>query len=139
MSKQITTYDDLLIHRQQLEELLESQELLIRYEYMELKDQLRPIQKVLSTVSDFATRDKKAWILNEAFGLIVDKLVKELLLSNSGFIAKNILPELIKNYSSHYLGVLQEKWTTEISSWLNSFGETETVENNVDNNGAYAN
>ena len=138
MNKQVSSYNDLLIRKQQLETLLESQELLIRYEYMELKEHLQPIQRVISTVSDFATRDKKAWILNEAFGLMVDKLIKEVLLSNTGFITRNILPELIKNYSSHYLSVIQEKWVNELISWLNSVGEAEPVENNVENNNGSA-
>ena len=126
MNKKITTYEELVERKKDLEELLEAQGQLIRLEYYELKEELKPIQTTVSNISDLITRDKKAWVLNEAIGVLVDKLVKDLLLANTGWITKNVIPVLIKNYSSHYTANLQENLVSMLNEWISSIGEFQT-------------
>lgn len=123
MNNKITTYEELQEHKKNLEYLLEAQGQLVKLEFTELKLALEPIQKTISNAADFITRDKKAWLINEAAGFVIDKLVKDLLLANTGWVTKNVIPELIKNYSSHFLANLQENLTTLLEEWLNKISE----------------
>jgi len=125
MNSLITTYEKLLERKKKLEELVASQELLIRIEYMELKEEFEPVGKTINTVSEFLIRDKKSWLLNEGLSLMIDKLVKDILLSNSGWVTKTIIPELIKNYSSHYIVMLQEILLKEINKWIDTEQDSE--------------
>lgn len=115
MSKKISTYHELVKQRENLESLLEAQGRLIHIQMDDLKEEIRPLKETFISFSDFLTRDRKAWLLNEGFSLMVDVLVKNRLLSNAGQITKFVIPELIKNYSSHFMALFQEEFEKGIS------------------------
>lgn len=135
MNNKITTYEELMNRKKDLEELLKAQGELIQYEFHEMKRDLKPIQNTVNNISDFVTRDNKAWLLNEAVGVLVDKLIKDLLLSNSGWITKNLIPVLLKNYSSHYMANLQENLANMLNEWISHFGEVSDNGENAPLNG----
>ena len=120
MSKPITTYDELLIKKKNLEELLVAQKELIRLDLEELNKDVTPLLNTVSSFSEFVTRDKRAWFLGMGANALIDMLVKDVLLSKSNWIAKWIVPFFIKNYSSHFIADHQDEWIQKISQWLSS-------------------
>ena len=130
MNKHIRTYDDLLVRKKYLESLLQEQKELIQLDIEELKADAEPLLNTISSVSDFFTRNKKAWVLGLGVNSVIDFLVKDVILSKSGWITKLIIPFFIKNFSSHFIAEHQEEWLKNITEWLgytNGHHKEETV------------
>ncbi len=118
MSETICTYDELKEQRKNLEILLEAQGQLIRLELEEIKEEIRPVQETFSSISEFVTRDKTTWVLDEGLNFLVDTLVKDFILSGSGRLTKFITAELIKNYASGHLAIFQQQISKGIGALM---------------------
>ena len=103
MKRSIRTYEDLEKEEQLLEELLRSQKDLIQIEIGLLKQQLKPAQMALQFVGKITTRDKHNPLLTQGANTVIDALLKNLILTRSGWITKMLIPFFVKNYSSHLI------------------------------------
>jgi hypothetical protein len=118
MNNNIKTYDDLLLRKKNLENLLQAQKELIKLDFQELKQEAGKYLKPLSSVTDFLTRDKRSWLLGIGANTFIDMIVKRVLLSKAGWVTRLIVPFFIKNYSSHYIAEHQDEWAHSLVQWL---------------------
>jgi hypothetical protein len=51
-----------------------------------------------------STRDNRVPVMNFGVEMGIDLLVRRVLLGRAGWFAKIVVPYLIKNYTSHFLG-----------------------------------
>jgi hypothetical protein len=117
--KKIKTYEDLLQEEQRLLSQLKASELLIRDDIAGVKEGLKPIGKVMKTISKFTTRDKTGAFANFGLDFSVDLLVRRILLAKAGWLTKIVIPYVVKNYSSHFISEQQKaKLMQKISNIL---------------------
>jgi len=104
MSKKIETYDDLLAEKARLEELANAQKALVRDDFELVKDGVRPIGRTISNayslVHSLTTRPKTSPLVNLGLDFGVELLVKRMLLANSGWLVRVLVPYLVRNYSA---------------------------------------
>jgi len=128
MTENIKTYDELLLRKRNLENLLHAQKELIRLDIQELKAEIKPMLGAASSLSDFVTRDKRSWLLGIGANKVIDLLVKRVVLAKSGWIAKLVVPFFIKNYSSHFIARHQDEWLKSLLEMMSSNGKGEHEE-----------
>ncbi len=103
MSKPIKTYEDLLLEKERLKQLLKAQKELVHRDFAEIKQEFAPVRSAISFVGKFATKDKSSLLLNTVSDQVVDLLVKKVLLARSGWLTRLAIPFLVKNFSTHIL------------------------------------
>lgn len=108
MSK-IKNYNDLLQEEQRLQQVLKSQENLIREDLVSLKENLEPIKKVYDQVHKVFTRDNRVPVFNVGLELGIDMLLRRFILARAGWFAKTFVPYIVKNYASHIIGEEKRK------------------------------
>jgi|KBSMisStandDraft_5_1062788.scaffolds.fasta_scaffold839417_1 hypothetical protein len=108
MSK-ITTYNDLLQEEKRLQQVLKSQEILIREDLVNMKENLEPIKKVYDQVHKIFTRDNRVPVFNVGLELGIDMILRRFILARAGWFAKTFVPYVIKNYASHIIGEEKRK------------------------------
>lgn len=108
MSK-IKTYKDLLEEEQRLQQVLKSQEILIREDLMSMKENLEPVKKVYDQVHKVFTRDNRVPVFNIGLELSIDMLLRRFLLARAGWFAKTFVPYVVKNYASHIISEEKRK------------------------------
>ena len=102
MSK-IRTYQDLLEEKKHLEDELGNKRELIRKDVAGLKEEWRPITDLLSSLGKITTKGKTNPLLAIGIDIIGEVLVKNILLTRSGWITRLVVPFLAKNFSTHIL------------------------------------
>lgn len=107
MSK-IKNYEDLLQEEQRLLGELKVKEVQIRNDLAGVKHGLKPIGRVMNTISKFTTRDKTGAFANFGVDFGVDLLIRRFLLAKAGWFTKILVPYLVKNYSSHIISEQQK-------------------------------
>lgn len=105
----IRTYEDLLQEEQRLKQQLKEQEIIIRQDIVNMKENFEPAKKVYDTVHKIFTRDNRVPLFNFGLEVGIDILVRRLILAKAGWFAKTLVPYLIKNYSSHIIGEEKRK------------------------------
>jgi len=118
MTKPIRTYDDLLEEKARLELLLGAQKELVRQDINLLRLEFVPVQKAISMIGKFATKDNRNLILTTAADTIIDSVVRKIVLSKAGFITKLVVPFFMKNFSSHVIADNKDKIVSKLSSWF---------------------
>lgn len=108
MSK-IKTYKDLLEEEQRLQQVLKSQEILIREDLVSMKENLEPVKKVYDQVHKVFTRDNRVPVFNIGLELSIDMLLRRFLLARAGWFAKTFVPYVVKNYASHIISEEKRK------------------------------
>jgi len=108
MSK-IRTYKDLLEEEQRLQQLLKTQEILIREDLVNMKENLEPIKKVYDQVHKVFTRDNRVPVFNIGLEIGIDMLLRRFLLARAGWFAKTFVPYIVKNYASHIISEEKRK------------------------------
>jgi hypothetical protein len=108
MSK-IRNYKDLLLEEQRLQQVLKSQEILIRQDLVSFKENLEPIKKVYDQVHKVFTRDNRVPVFNIGLELGIDMLLRRFILARAGWFAKTFVPYVVKNYASHIIGEEKRK------------------------------
>ena len=101
----ISTYDDLLAERKQLETLIDKQKNLIRHDLDEIKNEFKKEIKPAIEAGNFIKKlispeTRNRTIVTTGASIIIDLLVKKLL-GNSNLLARVLIPTLLKNYSSY--------------------------------------
>jgi hypothetical protein len=100
----IKTYEDLEQEKHRLMGILRTQEDLIKDDLAGVREGLRPFSNAINVINKMATRDNTAPAMNFGLEMGVDLLVRKVLLKRAGWIAKIVVPFLVKNYSSHLIG-----------------------------------
>ena len=110
MTKQITSYKELLQEKARLKTLLAEQELLIKQDWQLIKEDLKPAVLVATTVRNFFTRKAGIGAAQLGVNMLADGLVKKVLLSKTGWLTRWLVPFLIKNYASHIVNEPEKLW-----------------------------
>jgi len=100
----IKNYADLEAEKLRLMALLRNHEEAIRTDVVNVKEGLRPVSNALNVVNKMATRDNRVPVMNFGVEMGIDILVRRVLLGRAGWFAKIVVPYLVKNYTSHFLG-----------------------------------
>ena len=100
----IKTYEALEEEKHRLMAILRTQEDLIKDDLAGVREGLRPFGNAVNVINKMATRDNTAPVMNFGLEMGVDLLVRKVLLKRAGWIAKIVVPFLVKNYSSHLIG-----------------------------------
>jgi hypothetical protein len=104
MKRKIRSYEDLEREEQLLEELLQTQKLLVQLDIQVLKDQLKPATMALKFFNKITTVDKNNLLVNEGANKVIDFVLNKFVLARTGWITKFLVPMFLKNYSSHLIG-----------------------------------
>jgi hypothetical protein len=118
MNKHFTSYQDLLKEKQQLEVLLQAQKEIIRCDVEEIKLKLHPLKEALEFVKKITTKDKTNLLLNLGSDIAINAFIKNFVLSKTGWLARQIIPFFLKNFSSHFLAEQKDKWIEKLKQWL---------------------
>lgn len=100
----IKNYADLEAEKLRLVALLRNHEEAIKADVINVKEGLRPMSNALNVVNKMATRDNRVPVMNFGVEMGIDLLVRRVLLGRAGWFAKIVVPYLVKNYTSHFLG-----------------------------------
>ncbi|HEY8896693.1 MAG TPA: hypothetical protein VIM79_17840 [Niastella sp.] len=122
MTKQITSYKELIEEKARLKALLAEQELQIKEDWHSIKEELRPAVLVGSTIRDFVTRKSTSAIAQVGINLLADGLVKKVLLGGTGWLTRTLIPFFIKNYASHLVDE-PEKLLAKIKHFFSKNGK----------------
>jgi hypothetical protein len=101
MINQITNYKELLQEKARLKGVLAEQELQIKNDWAVIKEDLRPFTHVTTTIRNLLTRKATMSAMQLGVNIFADGFVKKVLLSNTGWIIRTLVPFFIKNYASH--------------------------------------
>jgi hypothetical protein len=102
--KKINSYDDLEKERKRLMEKLRAHEELIKVDIAGVREGLKPFGKAMETLNKMATRDNTAPVFNFGLEMGIDLFVRKFLLARAGWLTKIVVPFIVKNYSSHFIG-----------------------------------
>ena len=122
MNSPIESYEQLLIRRKQLENLLKAQEELIKIDIEEIRISLAPVHNAATNLISFFTQDKAAGVLGFGANRMIDVFVRKILLSRSNWVTKLVIPFFVKNFSSHFIAEHKEQWMDNIRKWFSSNG-----------------
>jgi hypothetical protein len=114
----ITTYKELLLEKRRLQLLLQSQKEIIHQDIQEIKEELIPIRSIVTTVSKLTSKEPGNFLLTGTVDTMIDLVVKKLLLSKTGWITRNLVPFLLKNYSSHVIAENKDTIVQKIFSFF---------------------
>ena len=96
MTKQITTYKELLAEKERLHVLLAEQKLQIKEDWHGIKEDLKPSFLIVSTVKKLFTRKASGIIGGIGITLLADGLIKKVLLAGAGRFTKWVVPFFVK-------------------------------------------
>jgi len=122
MTKQITSYKELLEEKARLKALLAEQELQLKEDWHAVKEDLRPAVLIGTTIRNFFTRKAGTAVAQVGINLLADGLVKKVLLSGTGWLTRTLVPFFIKNYASHLVDE-PEKLLTRIKHFFGKNGK----------------
>ncbi|HEX6192544.1 MAG TPA: hypothetical protein VFZ42_09270 [Chitinophagaceae bacterium] len=103
MSKPIRTYKDMQEEKERLELQLKNQKQLIMGSASALKDEFKPAFSAISFLGSLVKRDSTNPVLGTAANSIIDLVLKRVVLGRAGWIARTLIPLMVKNMSSHYI------------------------------------
>ena len=101
MINQISNYKELLQEKARLKALLAEQELLIKEDWQVIREDLKPFTNAAGTIRNFLTRKATVSAMQLGVNIFADGFVKKVLLGNTGWIVRTLIPFFIKNYASH--------------------------------------
>jgi hypothetical protein len=117
----------LLQEKARLKALLGDQELQIKNDWLLIKEDLQPFTHVATTVRNFLTRKATVSAMQLGVNIFADGFVKKVLLGNTGWIIRTLVPFFIKNYASH-LTDQPEKIMHKIKSFFKKKNKKEEQE-----------
>ncbi len=110
MSKKIETYEDLLEEKARLEELVKAQKALVRDDFELVKDSIRPIGATISNayglirqLTPVTPKRTGSPLFNLGLDFGIEVLLKRFVLGNAGWLARVVVPYVVKNYSYKFL------------------------------------
>ncbi|HEX2534184.1 MAG TPA: hypothetical protein VHK69_10635 [Chitinophagaceae bacterium] len=107
MNKKIASYEELLEERQRLEDLLVTQKAVLKSNWVVLKDELRPAQHTVSNIfgvlSKMGTRRRMSPVTKFGVDFGIEFLLRRFILARAGWLARIVVPFIVKNYATHML------------------------------------
>jgi len=100
----IKTYADLEAEKLRLTALLRNHEEAIKADVANVREGLQPVNNALKVINKMATRDNRVPVMNFGLEMGIDLFIRRVLLSRAGWFAKIVVPYVVKNYTSHFLG-----------------------------------
>ena len=100
----INNYNDLIAEKRTLESSLALHKVAIQHSIQEVKDRLKPISKVVTFAEKAVTREATNPLLSAGVNIASDLILKRVILARAGWVTQLVLPYVLKNYSSHFLG-----------------------------------
>jgi len=134
MTKRINSYKELLEEKARLRALLDTQKLVLRQDFKQIKEEFTPVRNAVSAIGMITTRDNSNWLLTTAADTAIDLIVRRFILSKAGWFARIVLPFFMKNLSSHLIADNKDKIFNKIASWFGgekSNGKTQSPEKEV--------
>jgi len=122
MTKQITSYKELLEEKARLKVLLAEQEFQLKEDWHSIKEDLRPVVLIGTTIRNLFTRKAGTAVAHLGINLLADGLVKKVLLSGAGWFTRTLIPFFIKNYASHLVDE-PDKLITKIKHFFGKNGK----------------
>jgi len=104
MNNRIKNYEDLEAEKRRLISLLRDHEDVIKVDLAGVQEGLKPFGNALKVVNKLATRDNTAPVMNLGLEMGIDLFIRRFVLARAGWLAKIVVPFLVKNYSSHIIG-----------------------------------
>ena len=98
----IRTYQDLLDQKKELETSLDISRELMRIDVAELHQEWKPIHKFLSGFGKLTSKGASP-LLSMGLEIAADVLIRNTLLARTGWLAKFVVPFVLKNFSTHVL------------------------------------
>ena len=118
MTKRINSYKELLEEKARLRALLDTQKLVLRQDFKQIKEEFTPVRNAVSAIGMITTRDNSNWLLTTAADTAIDLIVRRFILSKAGWFARIVLPFFMKNLSSHLIADNKDKIFNKIFSWF---------------------
>jgi hypothetical protein len=100
MQANIRNYADLIAEKSRLEKELEIKGGLIKKDISDIKEELKPLGKVMSIVGKLTSLEKLNPLVGIGLGLAGDLLFKKLLFGSSGVLTRLIGPLVAKGFTS---------------------------------------
>jgi hypothetical protein len=97
----ITNYHELLLEKQRLNLLLTERKILLKTEFEEVKEKLKPFSQIIGFVGKLTSKGSGNPLLNAGITIGVNLLLKKVLLRNAGWVIRLLMPAMVKNYLSH--------------------------------------
>jgi hypothetical protein len=115
MKTRITSHQDLIQQRLELQRQLEFKRAQIREDFAALKEEVSPALKVASVIGKVTTRESRSnVVLQTGANLAIDWATRKLF-PKANFLIKLIAPVLVKNYASHFLGRKNKNASTPVA------------------------
>lgn len=118
MDNRIQTYDQLMAEKKRLQTLIEAQKELIRYDFKDIKHELKPVGVVFTFLKSITSRSGKNGILNYGVDMVIDLVFKRMILAKAGWITRLAVPFLMKNFSSNKLAENKSSFLNKLRNWL---------------------
>ncbi|RAW01774.1 hypothetical protein [Pseudochryseolinea flava] len=120
----ITNHDDLKAEEARLKELLLVKREKIREDLQALKEEVKPVIKVAKVIGKMiAPEEQKHVVAKVGTNMTIDWIAKKLF-PKSGFLLQNLLPRLVKNYTSHYVDKAVDSAAPALRKFGNKLTET---------------
>ena len=103
----INNYEDLVVAQKKAEERIATQKQIIRENIAEVQERLKPFLYLLPVLNVFKREEKGSPLLKGAASLGIDLLVGQNLLAKSGWLARLVVPMLLKAFSSKAISVIR--------------------------------
>jgi hypothetical protein len=116
--KTINTLAELKLERQRLKMRKAFLETEIKNDFNEIKEKLKPVQLLANGAGKFLS-SKDNSVVGNSVGYLTDMLVKKVILKNSGFLARLVIPYLAKNVASN----VAEENKPKIADWISGLIE----------------
>lgn len=125
----IQTYDDLIEEKKRLEQLLGVQKEHISANWVEMKEEFKPVNNIISFFSKLTTRDKSNPLVNMGIDVAGDLVLRKIILGRAGWATRLVIPFLLKNYSSNVFADKGKSIVHKVRNWLkgNKNGQSEPV------------
>ncbi len=100
----IKNYADLEAEKLRLMALLHNHEEAIRGDVGQLQESLKPVGHFFGVLNKMATRDNRVPVMNFGIEMGIDLILRRFILGRAGWFVKIVIPYILKNYSSHFIG-----------------------------------
>ena len=118
MSKKIETYQDLLDEKAKMEGLMKAQKDLLRMDMMQLRGEFRPAIRAVRVVGKLFSREKDRSVIGVGTERLIDFVFQKFILNKAGWLARFVVPILVKNVSSHVVSEKRQGWVQKLKSWI---------------------
>jgi hypothetical protein len=129
MNKKIQTYDDLVEEKKRLEALLIVQKENLSSNWVEMKEEFKPVNNIISFFGKLTNRDKSNPLFNMGVDIAGDLVLKKFILARAGWFTRIVVPYLLKNYSSNVFADKGRSFIQKVKHWIkgNKNGNAEPV------------